>query len=75
MTIWIDGCTGTEVKRALTSYKVASAWMAAKACHDINNDFTLFTAGPVLFDMYTDKDSNLISEVVLNCLFLSFLYF
>ena len=37
--------------------------MPAKACHDFNNDFTLFTAVPVLFNMYTDKDSNLISEV------------
>ena len=32
-----------------------------KACHDFNNDFTLFTAVPVLFNMNTDKDSNLIS--------------
>ena len=31
-----------------------------KACHDFNNDFTLFTV-PVLFIMYTNKDSNLIS--------------
>ena len=30
--------------------------------HDFNNDFTLFTAVPVLHNMYTDKDSNLISE-------------
>ena len=22
LTIWMDGCTGTEVKRALTSYEV-----------------------------------------------------
>ena len=36
--------------------------MPAKACHDFNNDFTLFTAVPVLFNMYTDKDSNLISK-------------
>ena len=28
----------------------------------VNNDFTLFTAVPVLSNMYTDKDSNLISE-------------
>ena len=28
-----------------------------------NNDFTLFTAVPVLFNMYTDKDSNLISDL------------
>ena len=34
-----------------------------KACHDFNNGFTLFTAAPVLFIMYTNKDSNLISEV------------
>ena len=40
---------------------MASAWKPAKACHDFNNDFTLFTAVPVLFNMYTDKDSNLIS--------------
>ena len=33
-----------------------------KACHDFNNGFTLFTAVPVLFIMYTNKDSNLISE-------------
>ena len=38
--------------------------MPAKACHDFNNNFTLFTAVPVLFNMYTDKDSNLISEFV-----------
>ena len=38
--------------------------MPAKACHDFN-DFTLFTAVPVLFNMYTDKDSNLISEFYL----------
>ena len=37
--------------------------MPAKACHDFINDFTLFTAVPVLFNMYTDKDSNLISEL------------
>ena len=37
--------------------------MPAKACHDFNNDFTLFTAVPVLFSMYTDKDSNLISDL------------
>ena len=36
--------------------------MPEKACHDFNNDFTLFTAVPVLFNMYTDKDSNLISD-------------
>ena len=36
---------------------------ASKACHDFNNDFTLFTAFPVLFNMYTDKDSNLISDL------------
>ena len=41
---------------------MASAWKPAKACHDFNNDFTLFTAVPVLFNIYTDKDSNLISE-------------
>ena len=34
-----------------------------KACHDFNNGFTLFTAVPVLFIMYTNKDSNLISEL------------
>ena len=34
-----------------------------KACHDFNNDFTLFTAVPVLFNVYTDKDSNQISEL------------
>ena len=33
-----------------------------KACHDFNNVFTLFTAVPVLFIMYTNKDSNLISD-------------
>ena len=37
--------------------------MPAKACHDFNNDFTLFTAVPVLFNMYTDKDSNLICDI------------
>ena len=45
---------------------MASAWKPAKACHDFNNDFTLFTAVPVLFNMYTDKDSNLISLHVLS---------
>ena len=34
-----------------------------KACHDFINGFTLFTAVPVLFIMYTNKDSNLISEL------------
>ena len=29
---------------------MASAWKPAKACHDFNNDFTLFTAVPVLFN-------------------------
>ena len=37
-----------------------------KVCHDFNNDFILFTAVPVLFNMYTDKDSNLISELMLH---------
>ena len=41
---------------------MASVWKPAKACHDFNNVFTLFTAVPVLFIMYTNKDSNLISE-------------
>ena len=40
--------------------------MPAKACHDFNNDFTLFTAVPVLFNMYTDKDSNVIREVLIS---------
>ena len=40
---------------------MASVWKPAKACHDFNNGFTLFTAVPVLFIMYTNKDSNLIS--------------
>ena len=43
--------------------EVASAWKPVKACHDFNNDFTLFTAVPVLSIMYTDKDSNLISKI------------
>ena len=30
--------------------EVASAWKPAKACHNFNNDFTLFTAVPVLFN-------------------------
>ena len=34
-----------------------------KACHDFNNVFTLFTAVPVLSIMYTNKDSNLISDL------------
>ena len=42
---------------------MASRWKPAKACHDFNNGFTLFTAVPVLFIMYTNKDSNLISEL------------
>ena len=56
---------------------MASGQKPAKACHDFNNDFTLFTevpvlfnidftlfsALPVLFNMYTDKDSNLISDL------------
>ena len=45
--------------------------MPAKACHDFNNDFTLFTAVPVLFNMYTDKDSNLISDIRHVCTFLN----
>ena len=40
---------------------MASVWKPAKACHGFNNDFTLFTAVPVLFIMYTNKNSNLIS--------------
>ena len=44
---------------------MASVWKPAKACHDFNNDFTLFTAVPVLSNMYTDKDSNLISDLIL----------
>ena len=41
--------------------KQLSVWMPAKACHLFYNDFTLFSAVPVLSNMYTDKDSNLIS--------------
>ena len=37
--------------------------MPAKACQWFYNDFTLFSALPVLFNMYTDKDSNLISDL------------
>ena len=37
--------------------------MPAKACQRFYNDFTMFSALPVLFNMYTDKDSNLISEL------------
>ena len=37
--------------------------MPAKACQWFYNDFTLFSALPVLFFMYTDKDSNLISDL------------
>ena len=44
---------------------MASRWKPAKACHDFNNVFTLFTAVPVLFIMYTNKDNNLISERIL----------
>ena len=36
--------------------------MPAKACQWFYNDFTLFSALPVLFNMYTDKDSNLIND-------------
>ena len=42
---------------------MASVWKPAKACLDFNNDFTLFTAVPALSNMYTDKDSNLISDL------------
>ena len=35
---------------------------ASKSLSMIYNDFTLFSALPVLFNMYTDKDSNLISN-------------
>ena len=42
---------------------MASVWKPAKACHDFNNVFTLFTAVLVLFMMYTNKDSNLISDL------------
>ena len=37
--------------------------MPVKACQWFYNDFTLFSALPVLFNMYTDKDSNLISDL------------
>ena len=37
--------------------------MPAKACQWFYNDFTLFSALPVLFNMYTDKDSNLINDL------------
>ena len=36
-----------------------------KACQGFYNDFTLFSAFPVLSNMYTDKDSNLISNTLL----------
>ena len=39
-----------------------SVWKPAKTCHDFNNVFTLFTAVPVLSIVYTNKDSNLISD-------------
>ena len=42
---------------------MASAWKPAKVCHDFNNVFTLFPAFPVLSIMYTNKDSNLISDL------------
>ena len=40
---------------------MASVWMQGKACHDFIM-ILLFSALPVLFLMYTDKDSNLISD-------------
>ena len=34
-----------------------------KACHDFNNDFTLFYSNSSFINMYTDKDSNLLIEL------------
>ena len=42
--------------------KQPSVWKAAKACHDFIMILLCFTAVPVLSIMYTDKDSNLISD-------------
>ena len=34
-----------------------------KACHDFNNDFTLFYSNSSFINMYTDKDSNLLIDL------------
>ena len=65
-----------QVMKAASPDEAASVWKPVKACHDFNNDFTLFTAVPVLFIMYTNKDSNLLSTLSRSLLFqLSFLFF
>ena len=54
-------CVGSTVNWMCGSWLLmccSRSWL----CHDFNNDFTLFTAVPVLFNMYTDRDSNLISD-------------
>ena len=56
------------------SDEAASVWMPAKACQWFYNAFTLFSAVPVLSNMYTDKDSNLISEVFWFILFQWFIH-
>ena len=43
--------------------EVASVWMPAKACQLFDNDFTLFQHYQFYSIMYTDKDSNLISDL------------
>ena len=38
-------------------------WKPAKACHDFNNNFTLFYSNSSFINMYTDKDSNLLIDL------------
>ena len=43
--------------------EAASVWLPVKACQWFYNDFTLFQHFQFLFIMYTDSDSNLISDI------------
>ena len=44
---------------------MASVWMPGKACHDLIMILLCFSITRFLFIMYTDKDSNLISDRLL----------
>ena len=43
--------------------EVASVWMPVEACQWFYNDFTFFQHYQFYSIMYTDKDSNLISDI------------
>ena len=49
---------------------MASGWKPAKACHDFNNDFTLFTAVPVLFNINKIYYYKMAKEMNVRCNFL-----